>query len=896
MIKNYTKSLLIVMFSLALLCATAAVSFANGTESAPRILIQPQNATANERSSFDFSVSAQGDGLKYRWEYSEDAGETWVNCTSAVGKLIRTPYLRINAKFGNDKKLFRCVVSNSYGSVVTDAVHGTIDNNLPSVTDFRSNTVVDLGERASFSVTAKGGELRYQWQYSADEGATWKDSAAAAAKAPDFSIAGSVANASLLYRCVVSNEYGATYAGYHKVVVITNPRDTTVKSGETVCFSAICSGAAASYKWEYSPNRGVYWYDCTEATAHDAELKVAGTRDNAAKQYRCEISDGQSVHIMTKTVHFTISDDKPSIYGQTACPIVAAGERALFTAQASGSGLTYQWQYSTDGGKTWKNSTSSTANDATLNIAGSAANAKLLYRCVVANAYGSVVTNTAQIKFINKSCVIDWQPQDQKAAKGGFAVFSVKGIPDIDLQAGVMYQWQYSADKGATWKNVTSPGAGRSSLNVTVSAENATFLYRCVVSNGIGSVVSNRVRVILQGNAPAITTQPKDVLVGAGERAIFTVKAEGDELSYLWQYSPDSGARWIKSTSSTANAATLNIAGSAANAKLLYRCVVDNPAGSVITQTVRVTLRGSAPTVTAQPADAAVNVGDRAIFTVKAEEGDLTYQWQYSGNNGETWKNSTSGSAKKATLNIAGSAANAKLLYRCVISNASGSVTTQTVRVVLNPPVILVQPTDASVEPGKAAYFSVQAGGGKNITYQWQYSADGKAWKNVTGSSTYAGLEIPGGKVNEKYWYRCVVANEGGTVTTQAVRVIVLNPEPIDPEAVILTAQPTDASVRSDDYADFVMKATGFDLSFSWQYSADGGETWSYVGSLNADFTERYSVNGGQTWIDDYPPSVNAARLRIRANASTAAVLYRGAVANEYGTVVYTDPVGIHLT
>ena len=111
--------------------------------------------------------------------------------------------------------------------------------------------------------------------------------------------------------------------------------------------------------------------------------------------------------------------------------------------------------------------------------------------------------------------------------------------------------------------------------------------------------------------------------------------------------------------------------------------MVKNTYGSVTTNAVRMSLSNAKPIILTQPTNTTVKTSDRAYFTVKASGSGLSYQWQYSSDNGGTWHNSSAASAKSAKLDIAGSAANAKLLYRCVVKNTYGSVTTNQVKVSL---------------------------------------------------------------------------------------------------------------------------------------------------------------------------------------------------------------------
>lgn len=74
------------------------------------------------------------------------------------------------------------------------------------------------------------------------------------------------------------------------------------------------------------------------------------------------------------------------------------GKKVSFTVKASGDALTYQWQYSDDNGKTWKNSTAVSDKTATLSITVNEKQTNRLYHCVITNKYGvSVTSNNAKL-------------------------------------------------------------------------------------------------------------------------------------------------------------------------------------------------------------------------------------------------------------------------------------------------------------------------------------------------------------------------------------------------------------------------------------------------------------------------------------------------------------------
>ena len=85
-----------------------------------------------------------------------------------------------------------------------------------------------------------------------------------------------------------------------------------------------------------------------------------------------------------------------------------------------------------------------------------------------------------------------------------------------------------------------------------------------------------------------------------------------------------------------------------------------------------------APAVTAQPKSVSVTVGDTATFEVTATGTDVTYQWQIDRNDGKGFVDITGATGATYTIGVTDRDCNG-FKYRCVLSNAAGSVTTDTV-------------------------------------------------------------------------------------------------------------------------------------------------------------------------------------------------------------------------
>lgn len=85
-----------------------------------------------------------------------------------------------------------------------------------------------------------------------------------------------------------------------------------------------------------------------------------------------------------------------------------------------------------------------------------------------------------------------------------------------------------------------------------------------------------------------------------------------------------------------------------------------------------------APAVTVQPKSVSVTVGDTAKFEVAATGTDVTYQWQIDRNDSNGFVDITGATGATYTTGVTDIDCNG-FKYRCVLSNAAGSVTTDTV-------------------------------------------------------------------------------------------------------------------------------------------------------------------------------------------------------------------------
>ena len=135
---------------------------------------------------------------------------------------------------------------------------------------------------------------------------------------------------------------------------------------------------------------------------------------------------------------------------------------------------------------------------------------------------------------------------DYSGQVGEKARFSVEAEGE-----NLSYQWQYLKDD--QWINLGGSTAVTAEYSITIKDNHNNRNYRCVITDANDqTVISDTavLHVVVPPKELAIITQPSDYTGAVGEKARFSVVAEGDGLSYQWQYLKDN--QWINLSGSTA--------------------------------------------------------------------------------------------------------------------------------------------------------------------------------------------------------------------------------------------------------------------------------------------------------------------------------------------------------
>ncbi|MBQ8975160.1 MAG: hypothetical protein IJ072_05490, partial [Oscillospiraceae bacterium] len=247
------------------------------------------------------------------------------------------------------------------------------------------------------------------------------------------------------YHTSYSNGYLAS--SQDGIAIIRQPSDATVKVGDNVSFSVDASGVGLEYRWQFKNPNSVWTFfnPANYPSSLTKSLTFTAKAEFNNYSYRCLITNAAGEQVYSDAGQITYSDSAAlKINTQPVSLTTQAGGTALFSVSASGSGLTYVWQYRAPGG-VWADVNSvkyPTALTSTMTFPAYAAYSGFIYRCVIKDAFGnSVISDTALFIATQTSFAIVSQPEDFSSTEGETASFRVSASG-----SGLSYQWQYSAD------------------------------------------------------------------------------------------------------------------------------------------------------------------------------------------------------------------------------------------------------------------------------------------------------------------------------------------------------------------------------------------------------------------------------------------------------------------
>ncbi|MDD3131118.1 MAG: ice-binding family protein, partial [Bacteroidales bacterium] len=420
------------------------------------------------------------------------------------------------------------------GAIETTAVTVTMPPGCasalpPEIITDPEDQIACEGDSVSFTVSATGTDLEYQWRKGLVDLADGGNIFGATSDELIINPAG-VADAAADYNVVVSGTYPPAVTSENVSLTVetapeitTQPTDQIASVGGSATFSVIASGDGLTYQWRKGLVDLADGGNISGATSEMLTINPVGL-DDVASDYNVVITGNCPPDAISDNASLTISAS-PVIITEPSNQVVCENGMVSFSVVASGDGLTYQWRKGlvelTDGGNIF----GATSDELIINPAG-VADAAADYNVVVSGTYPPAVTSENVSLTVETAPEITTQPTDQIASVGGSATFSVLASGD-----GLTYQWRKGIVDLADGGNISGATSEMLTINPVGLADAALDYNVVITGNCAPDAISDNASLTISAS-PVIITQPSNQVVCEDGMVSFSVVASGDGLTY----------------------------------------------------------------------------------------------------------------------------------------------------------------------------------------------------------------------------------------------------------------------------------------------------------------------------------------------------------------------------
>lgn len=577
----------------------------------------------------------------------------------------------------------------------------------PSITAQPTDVAVCAGVNAIFSVTSSSGPVTYQWQVSTDGGLTYNNIAGAVAST--YTVTPTLAENGYRYKVIVSAQCGSTTSNAALLSVNASPAISTQPSSATVCagssntFSVTGTGGGLTYQWQESTNGGVTFTNIGGATSATYVLSGITIAQNN-NQYQV-IINGSCPGTATSTAAILTVGNAPNITAQPTDVVACNGTSVSFSATASGSNLSYQWQVSTDGGLTYTNIAGAT--NATFAVTANNSLNGYLYKVIITSAScATPSTSNAALLTVNALPAITAQPSSATLCAGSNVTFT-----SAATGTGISYQWQLSTNGGVSF----SPIAGATNPTYTILGTTASqfgYQYQVVVNGVCAPAATSSIATLNVISPVIVTTQPAAAAVCDGSNTTLSVAGSGTGVLYQWQVSTNGGTSYSNIAGATNATLNLNAVTTSANGNL-YRVLLSNSTcTSPTTSNTALLTVNALPNVTSVASETNVCTGTPVTLTAS---GATTYSWVPTGLTGSTI-------VVNPTVNPATPSLPNTITYVVTGTDGNGCVNTDNINVTANPlPVVtLTANPNIALLPGRTVTLRASVTPSTGFTFVWR--------------------------------------------------------------------------------------------------------------------------------------------------------------------------------
>jgi hypothetical protein len=503
----------------------------------PSISQQPADIYVCPTDPASFSITTQGTGITYQWQVNNGSGFVNVSNTGVYSGATASTLNISGVLINMDGYEYRCIVNGTFCSGTSTSLVGIVHiNGAPLITQDPSDMNYCVGDNATFTVSATGTGLTYQWQV--NNGSGWVDlvngiNYSGANSASLNIIAAPLSFDGNLYRVIVSGSINCSGSATSNEAVFnedpnpfisSQPVDQYVCTGDNAIFSITASGNGLTYQWQENTgsgfvnvtNGGVY------SGATSSTLSITGVISGMdSYTYQCIVSSPICTGTSTTSIVTLHETTSPFISVQPQDQSVCIGDNLAITVTANGSGLAYQWQVNTGSGfvNVADGGVYSGSGSAALIISGATLGMNnYLYQVIVTGTSClSASTSNAVTLNVGQSPTILTNPVATAICDGFDASFSITTVGN-----NLTYQWQVNTGSGFTdistggvYSNATTTTLNITGADVSMNA----YQYQCVVTGSINCALTST------STSAVLTVNPSPVVSFSGLNNPYCVDA-----------------------------------------------------------------------------------------------------------------------------------------------------------------------------------------------------------------------------------------------------------------------------------------------------------------------------------------------------------------------------------
>jgi hypothetical protein len=398
--------------------------------------------------------------LEYQWFLSTDGGQDFtaapngVEASFSVPSVVSSIFPEIKIKVqisATGSKMTESAVANLVGA---GSIHFTISP--------KKETTVAGGnlvfETKFDTKSAEKTKFEYQWQRSRYASAVWEDLAGETNSmlwlkkiTPDF-------NGNLVRLILRGGGICDKIIGQPASVLVENaplvkitPAEKTVCEHGSASFGVQIQNGTGGEKirWQVSRDEGKKFTDLKGETEKVFTAQNL-TADLSGSQFRAVIEGPGGLEFFTG-IGRVLVNGTVSISQQPADFLACIGDSAVFQmkVRTTGTNATYQWQTSSDDGKTWADLPNARSENIAVYVNNDAVNGQLVRALVTAGDCGEMVSSVARINVVQQ---ISFAQNNQYSINEGKNA-EIRTIP-TPSPGTFLGQWQVSTDGGQLWSNV----------------------------------------------------------------------------------------------------------------------------------------------------------------------------------------------------------------------------------------------------------------------------------------------------------------------------------------------------------------------------------------------------------------------------------------------------------